>query len=95
MKAYLDPIFDAATTVEVCRSLQMALDSLKAKKYLAELPDYYEGIAARSPDEIQNWFDKMLNDSQIKEEGNLREIFGLFDAALQQLRRYGFHRTSS
>ena len=48
MKVYLDPIFDAATTDEVCRSLQMALDSLKTKNYLAELPDSYEKIAARS-----------------------------------------------
>ena len=95
MKDYLDPIFNAATTDEVCRSLQMALDALKAKKYLAELPDSYEGIAARKPDEIQNWFDKMKNDSQLKEEGNLREVYGLFDAALRQLRRYGFHRTYS
>jgi hypothetical protein len=92
MKDYLDPIFSAATTDQVCVALQSALDSLRGKNYLAKLPDYYEEIAARNPTEIQDWFDEMKDDDQAKEEGNLKEVFGLFDAALQQLRKLGFHR---
>lgn len=95
MKEYLDPIFNAATADEVCSALQNALDSLKANNYLNKLPDYYDRIAARSPSEIQKWFDKMKDDDQAQEEGNLKEVYGLVDAALRQLRRCGFHRDPS
>lgn len=93
MKDYLNKIFGAATIDEVCAELQKALDSLKAKKYLTKLPDYYEDIAARSPTEVQDWFDEMRDDDQTNEEGNLKEVFGLFDATLRKLRELGFHRT--
>lgn len=92
MKEYLDPIFSAKTTDEVCRALQKALDSLRAKKYFDKVPDYYEEVSAGSPTEIQEWFDDMKDDEQTQEEGNLKEIYGLYQAALQQLRKLGFHR---
>lgn len=92
MKEYLDPIFSAKTTDDVCRALQKALDSLKAKKYFEKVPDYYEEVAAGSPTEIQEWFDEMKDDEQAQEEGNLKEIHDLYQAALQKLRELGFHR---
>ena len=95
MKNYLDPIFSASTIEEVCTALQSGLDSLRAKDYLAELPDYYENISARTAIEIQEWFDEMRDDDRATEEGNLKEIFDLFGAALQELRKRGFHRDSS
>ena len=91
MKEYLDAIFSAKTTDQVCASLQKALDSLKAKKYLEKIPDYYEDIAARNPAEVEEWFDEMKDDEQALEEGHLKEVYGLFDAALRQLRKLGFH----
>ena len=95
MKKYLDPIFSASTIEGVCAALQSGLDSLRAEDYLAELPDYYENISARTAIEIQEWFDEMRDDDQATEEGNLKEIFDLFDAALRQLRKCGFHRNTS
>ena len=92
MKEYLDPIFNAKTTDEVCRALQKALDSLRAIKYFDKVPDYYEEVKAGSPVEVQEWFDDMKDDEQAQEEGNLKEIYGLYQAALQQLSRLGFHR---
>ena len=92
MKEYFDPIFNAKNEEGICQSLQLALDKLKSIKYLDVLPSQYHEIAARNPIEIQSWFDKMKVDEQAEEEGNLKEVFGLFDAALRQLRRYGFHR---
>jgi len=92
MKDYLDPIFRAKATDEVCLALRRALDSLRAKQYFDKVPDFYEEVAAGSPAEIQEWFDEMKDDEQAKEEGNLKEIFGLYQAALQRLRELGFHR---
>ncbi len=92
MKEYLDPIFSAKTTDDACRALQKALDSLRAKKYFEKVPDYYEEVAAGSPTEIQEWSDEMKDDEQAQEEGHLKEVYGLFQAALSQLRKLGFHR---
>ena len=92
MKEYLDPIFRAKTTNEVCIALQNALDSLRAKKYFDEVPDDYEEVTANSPTEIQRWFDEMIYDEQAQEEGNLKEVYGLYQAALGKLREFGFHR---
>lgn len=92
MKDYLDPIFGAETTGSVCVALQTAIDSLRAKKYFATVPDYYQDISAGSPAEVQEWFDEMRDDEQAEEEGNLKEIYGLYDAALRRLRELGFHR---
>jgi len=92
MKAYLDKIFNAVTIDQVCAELQNALDSLRSKNYLDELPDYYEDISARSPTEVQDWFDEMKDYPQADQEGHLKEIFDLFSAALSTLRRLGFHR---
>jgi hypothetical protein len=92
VKEFLDPIFDASNENEVCESLQAALDKLKERKYLNAFPERYKEIKAQSPIEIQKWFDKMMNDRQTDEEGNLKEVFELFRAALQQLRQHGFHR---
>lgn len=92
MKDYLDPIFDASNEEGICQSLQTALNKLETIKYLDGLPEHYQELAARTPIEIQDWFDKMKVDEQAEEEGNLKEVFGLFDAALRQLRRHGFHR---
>lgn len=92
MKEYLDPIFNAKTTDDVCRTLQNALDSLRAKKYFDKVPDYYEEVAAGSPAVIQEWFDEMKDDEQAQEEGNLKEIYDLYQAALRKLRELGFHR---
>lgn len=94
MKEYLDPIFNASDEEGVCRSLQISIDKLKARKYMDELPECYKNLTAQSPIDIQDWFDKMKVDRQAEQEGNLREVFGLFGAALQQLRKHGFHRTS-
>jgi hypothetical protein len=92
MKVYLDPIFSAKTIGEVCAALQTAIDSLRAKKYLANIPDYYQEITAGSPAEVQEWFDEMRDDEQAEEEGTLKEIYGLYDAALRRLRELGFRR---
>ena len=56
------------------------------------MPDYYEEVTASSPAEIQEWCDEMKDDEQASEEGNLKEIYGLYQAALQKLRELGFHR---
>jgi hypothetical protein len=93
VKEHLEPIFQAKNIDEVCAALQAALDALRAKNYLAKLPDYYDAIAARGPGEVQEWFNEMRNDDQAKEEGNLKEILGLFHVALGQLRELGFSRT--
>jgi hypothetical protein len=77
MKDYLDRIFSAKTTDEVCTALQKALDSLRAKKYFAKISDYYQEIGAGSPTEVQEWFDEMKDDDQANEEGNLKEIYGV------------------
>ncbi len=92
MKTYLDPIFSANTTDEVCDALQAAIDSLRAIKYMAEVPDRYQEITAGNPAEVQDWCDKMRDDVQANEEGNLKEIYDLYGAALNRLRKLGFHR---
>ena len=92
MKTYLDAIFNAKTTDEVCNSLQASLDSLRDKNYFANIPDYYENIKAENPIVVQEWFDEMRVDEQAEEEGNLKEIYGLYHAAINKLREYGFHR---
>ena len=92
MNTYLDTIFNAKTTDEVCNSLQKALDSLRANDYFKTIPDCYENINAENPAMVQEWFDKMRDDERAEEEGNLKEIYGLYQAALQKLREYGFHR---
>jgi hypothetical protein len=92
METYLVKIFSATTTDEVCKQLQSALDSLRARDYLAKLPDDYERISAESPDQVQDWFDDMKADKQTEEEGPLKEVYGLFDAARSRLRKLGFHR---
>lgn len=92
MNDYLGPIFGADSTGEVCHALQAAIASLKAINYFSEVPEYYQELTASSPDDVQNWFDEMRDDGQTEEEGNLREIFGLYDAALRRLRELGFHR---
>ena len=95
MKAYVDKIFAATTIQDVCNALQTALNDLRASGYLAEIDDYYENIAARTPDQVQAWFDDMHDDAQSSAEGPLKEVCGLFDAALGQLRKFGFHRKNA
>jgi hypothetical protein len=56
------------------------------------IPDYYQEITAGSPAEVQEWFNEMRDDEQAEEEGNLKEIYGLYDAALRRLRELGFRR---
>jgi hypothetical protein len=89
---YLGSIFGADSTDEVCYALQAAIASLKSNNYFSKVPDCYQELTASSPDDVQEWFDEMRDDEQAEEEGNLREIFGLYDAALRRLRELGFHR---
>lgn len=92
MNDYLGPISDADSPSEVCVALQAAVDSLRAKNYFSSVPDYYQEITAYNTADVQGWFDEMRDDKQAEEEGNLREIYGLYDAALRRLRELGFHR---
>ncbi|MDY6993805.1 MAG: hypothetical protein SVR94_14550 [Pseudomonadota bacterium] len=92
MKEYLDQIFDAKTIDDVCTALQKSLSTLRDKEFFKNVPAHYENITATNPVDIQDWFDEMKNDEQVGEEGSLKEIYGLYQAALQQLRRLGFHR---
>ncbi len=92
MEKYLNNIFAADSIHNVCVALQLAMGKLRANGYLNKLPNEYDAISADHPEDVQNWFDYMLADQRAQEEGNLREVKDLFDAALRQLRRYGFHR---
>jgi len=92
MKTYLDAIFGAKTTADVCSELQDALDALRKNGYLEKLPNDYEDVSANDPDDVQDWCDGMRDDKRAKEEGHLREIYDLFTAALSRLRDLGFHR---
>lgn len=92
MKEYLDPIFSAKTTDDVCAALQVAIDSLKSKQYFSIISDYYEKMNSESPKVVQEWCDEMRDDEQAKEEGNLKEIYGLYQGALSRLRELGFRR---
>ncbi len=92
MKSYLDPIFNAKSTDDVCSALQAAIDSLRGKNYFSKIPDDYEEIAAGSPADVQKWCDEMRDDNRAEDEGNLKEIYGLYQGALSRLRELGFHR---
>jgi len=92
MEIYYDAIFSADSVAAVCDRLQNALNTMRAAGYLAKLPDYYEDIAAKDPKEVQDWFDDMKEDERAAEEGPLNEICDLFEAALWQIRKLGFHR---
>lgn len=92
MKEYLDQIFSANTTDEVCVALKTAIDTLRSNQYFSSVPDYYNKISSGSPTIVQEWCDEMRDDEQAKEEGNLKEIYGLFQGALSRLRELGFHR---
>lgn len=92
MKNYLEPILSATTISDVCVALQKALDSMKANNYFADIPEYYQQFSARDPKDVERWFDDMEDDVRTEEEGNLKEIHGLYDAALQRLEDLGFQR---
>ena len=93
MEQHLKRIFGAQSITGVCDALQNSLNALQKIGYLTKLPDFYEDIAAGTPEEVQDWFDKMLaEDPETFPEGALREVYGLFDAARSRLRQLGFHR---
>jgi hypothetical protein len=92
LKKYIDLIHEASDVDEVCNQLHIAICSLRDMRYLNDLPDGYDDIDAGTPEDVESWFDIMKDDSRAREEGNLREIYGLFDAALRRLRKLGFHR---
>ena len=73
MEQYLNVIFGAQTTVEVCNALQGALKVLRENGYLSKLQDNYEDVTAGTPEDVQYWFDFMLDDPQSSEEGALKE----------------------
>ena len=95
MKEHLDRIFGAEnTTAAICEALQAGIDNLRQSGYLKQLSEFYENIAATTPEEVQGWFDDMANDPKVKEEGALKDVCELFQAALGRLRQAGFRRNT-
>ena len=92
MERYLTRIFGAKSTDTVCGALQSGLNDLRKNGYLDRLSDFHENMTANNANEVQEWFDEMNDDPQNREEGPLKEVYGLFQAALSQLRKLGFHR---
>ncbi len=93
MTNHLDRILDAATIDEVCAELQRVLDSCQKAGYVNQLPEDYQDIGARSPSEVQDWYEYLKEDERAREEGALGKIRGFFFAASRELRGFGFHRT--
>lgn len=85
-------IFNTKSIEEVCSVLNSSMEQLRSLQLLAQLPLEYQNITIETPEEVQEWFDKMKGEKEVLAGGFLSDTYGLFEAALGQLRNFGFHR---
>ena len=80
-------IFNAKSNDQVCILIQKAIVDLRSKKYFEELPEFYQNIEILNSDDIEMYFNEMKQDNSYEEfeEGNMSELFGLFNAAFDRL----------
>jgi hypothetical protein len=83
---FLEPIFRATTSHDVCVAVQQALESLKTNGHLTSIPEYGVDIRATNPEVVRAWFDVIRYDARVEEEGPVRKIYDLFGTALERLR---------
>jgi hypothetical protein len=83
---FLEPIFRATTSHDVCVAVQQALDSLKASGNLLSMPESCMDISATNPELVRAWFNVIRYDARVEEEGPVRKTYDLFGAALERLR---------
>ena len=86
MPRFLEPIFRAKTSQDVCGAVQQALDSLEANGQLFSISEYGVDISAANPEVVRAWFNVIRYDARVEEERPVRKIFDLFGAALERLR---------
>lgn len=84
---YIVNIFNAKSNGQVCALIQKAIVDLKSKNYFDKLPEFYQNIEILNSDDIETYFNEMKQDNYYEEfeEGNMRELFGLFNAAFDRL----------
>ncbi len=80
-------IFGAQSASEIIQIVKRAVAFLKDDGFFIAVPDFYENISAETTQEILKWYEDMKDDNHESEfeEGNLKELYGLFSAANDQI----------
>lgn len=83
----IEAIFETKSGSEIVQIMKEALAFLKHDGFFTAVPDFYEDISAETTTEIRRWHEEMKDDNRDAEfeEGNLKELYGLFSAAIDQL----------
>ena len=83
----IEAMFKAKSGSEIVQIMKEAVAFLKHDGFFTAVPDFYENISAETTTEIRRWHEELKDDNRDTEfeEGNLKELYGLFSAATDQL----------
>lgn len=80
-------IFEAQSESEIIQVMKKAVAFLKKDGFFVAVPDFYENISVETTNDILKWYGDMKDDNRDSEfeEGSLKELYGLFSAANDQI----------